>query len=80
LRNRENYDTLLVKGVLKMNVYVCFWNGKRVEVKSDTTYQAQKLAVAEFQKGAGRKVVKGYQVVVALAEKNGEQVVHIADF
>lgn len=59
-----------------MNGYKCFWNGKELDIYADTTYQAQQLATPEFQKIAGRKKVKEYQVTVMLCELNGEQYTH----
>ena len=57
-----------------MNGYVCFFKGKRIEVYADTSYQAQQKAAAIF------KAKKAYEVSVTLAELNGEQVTHRADF
>lgn len=57
-----------------MNGYVCFYKGKRTEVYADTTLQAQELAAKFF------KARKSYEVSTILAEKNGEQVTHIATF
>lgn len=62
-----------------MNGYVCFWNRQRVEVYADSSYEAQEKAVPLFQKNT-RKKVKGYDVAVVLAEKDGEQVVHNPTF
>lgn len=59
-----------------MNGYKCFWNRRTIEVQADTSYAAQQLAVAEFQKSAGRRKVKGHDVSVVLCEKSGEQVTH----
>ncbi len=56
-----------------MNGYVCFYRGKRIEVQATTSYAAQTQAAAIF------KAKKSYEVNVVLAEKNGEQVTHIAD-
>lgn len=64
----------------ELNGYVCLWNGKRVEVHAQTTYAAQQLALPQFQKMAGRKKVKGYDITVVLAEKGGKPVVHHATF
>lgn len=63
-----------------MNKYVVFWigSGKSVEVEAETSYQAEQKAKVEFEKAAGRKKVG--TLSVWLAEKSGEQVVHIADF
>ena len=62
-----------------MNGYVAMWQDKRTEVYADTLYAAQCKAVEVFQAGTRRKV-KGYDVRVILAEKDGQQVVHVADF
>jgi len=55
-----------------MNGYICMYRGKRIEVKSDTSYHAQLEAAKQF------KAKKSYEVVVMLAELNGKQVVHTA--
>jgi len=60
-----------------MNSYVCFWNGIRREVKADTSYDAQEAAVSVFKTVAGRKTVKRRDIVAVLAEKDGEEVIHI---
>lgn len=57
-----------------MNGYVCFYKGKKIEVYAETSYEAQQKAVAQF------KAKKSYDVTVMLAEKQGEQVIHAADF
>jgi len=54
------------------NGYVAFYKGKRMDVYANTSYEAQQKAAKAF----GAK--KSYEVTVALAEKNGEQVVHKA--
>ena len=61
-----------------MNTYGALWNGKELEIEAGTTYEAQKLAVVEFQKVAGRKTVKGYEITVALLRLNGADYVHKA--
>jgi hypothetical protein len=54
-----------------MNGYVCFWRGKRIEVRAATSYEAQRAAAAIF------KARKAYEVTVVLAEKDdGKPVVH----
>ncbi len=58
-----------------MNGYVAMWDNERIEVEAKTSYEAQKLATVAFQKGT-RKKVKGYDIIVVLCEKDGEQVVH----
>ena len=59
-----------------MNGYKCLWNGKEVDIYADTAYDAQGLAIAEFQKVAGRKKVHGYDISVFLCEVNSEQYTH----
>ena len=53
-----------------MHGYVAFYKGKRIEVRADTTFAAQKIAAKIF------KAKQTYQVTVMLAEKNGEPVIH----
>lgn len=53
-----------------MNGYVCFYNGKRVEVYADSSYAAQQKAATML------KAKRAYEVTVMLAEKDGEAVVH----
>lgn len=62
-----------------MNGYVAMWQGETADVYADTLYEAQQIATQIFQGGTRRKV-KGYDVSVYLAEKDGEQVVHVATF
>jgi hypothetical protein len=53
--------------------YVCFsHNGKEAEVYANSSYEAQRLAVAYFKPPKSKK----HLVHVMLAEKNGETVVH----
>ena len=49
-----------------MNGYICLWRGKRIEVLAESSYAAQQRAVSVFQPTAGRKKVKGSDVVVCL--------------
>ena len=58
------------------NGYKCFYNGKDIDIYADSMYGAQQLATVEFQKTAGRKKVKEYQVNVVLCELNGKQYAH----
>lgn len=53
--------------------YVAFYQGKRLEVYADTSFQAQQRAAAHWKV----KERKRYEVSVILAEKNGETVTHI---
>ena len=57
-----------------MNGYVAFYRHRRIEVMADTSHEAQQKAASEL------KAKKPYEVTVVLAEKNGEQVTHRADF
>ena len=59
-----------------MNGYKCFWNGKELDVYAQSQYGAQIHATGEFQKIAGRKKVKTYDIEVMLCEVNGEQYYH----
>lgn len=61
-----------------MNKYGAIWQDKELIIEADTTYQAQQLAVLEFQKVAGRRKVKGYEITIGLLELNGVEYVHIA--
>ena len=53
-----------------MNTYVAIYRNKRAEVQAETTYEAQKIAAAQF------KARKTYEVTVMLAEKDGQPVIH----
>ena len=62
--------------------YICTWRGKRLELWGDensSTYKIQQQATAEFQKTTRTKI-KSWEVDVHLAEKNGDPVIHTADF
>ena len=59
-----------------MNGYKCLWNNKELDIYADTPYEAALLAMPEFQKVAGRKKVKDYEINVVLCEVNGEQYYH----
>jgi hypothetical protein len=55
-----------------VNGYIAFYRGKQTEVYANTTLEAQTKAATFF------KAKKQYEVDVYLAEKDGEQVVHVA--
>jgi hypothetical protein len=55
-----------------MNGYIAWYKSKKIEVYADTTCEAQKIAAAQF------KAKKRWEVDVYLAEKDGEQVYHVA--
>lgn len=54
-----------------MNGYIAFYKDKQLEVRADTSYQAQKQAAKLF------KARKAYEVTVVLAESGNEQIVHL---
>ena len=53
-----------------MNGYIAFYKGKQLEVKANSSYEAQQKAAQMF------RARKSYEVTVILAEKNGQQVTH----
>jgi hypothetical protein len=55
-----------------MNGYVCFYNGKREEVKAETTLQAMKKVAAKLKVPTSKQ----HMISAVLAEVNDEQVVH----
>ncbi len=58
------------------NAYKCYWNGMEMEVYANSSYGAQICATGEFQKVAGRKKVKTYDITVVLCEVKGKQITH----
>ena len=63
--------------ILMNNAYKCFWNGMEMDIlDANSSYGAQQLATSEFQKVAGRKKVKGYDITVVLCEVKGTQITH----
>lgn len=59
-----------------MNGYVAFHKGRRTEVYADTSLAARDKAAAFFKVKSNR----AHEVSVVLAEKDGQQVTHVADF
>lgn len=59
-----------------MNGYVAFYNQRRTEVYADSLYEAKELAIAAFKPPKSKR----HMVTVVLAEKDGQPVVHAADF
>ena len=70
---KEHTVHSLNENVEGKNGYVCFYKGKRMEVHADTSYEAQKKAAALF------KAKKSHEVSVTLAQKDGEDVEHVAE-
>lgn len=63
-----------------MNGYLCFYSGKKIEVRAETSYAAQKEAARILRV----KPNKEYMITVVLCEKetpNGtEEIIHVPDF
>lgn len=59
-----------------MNGYVCFYNQKRIEVHSASTFAAQQEAARLLKVPAKKQ----YMISVTLAEKDGQPVTHTPDF
>jgi hypothetical protein len=57
-----------------MNGYKAFYNGKEMDITANSSYHAQKLAIAFFKPPKAKQ----HMVHVHLCEKAGEQVTHIA--
>lgn len=53
-----------------MNGYICFFNGRTVEVYAASSYEAQKKAAQELKV----KPNKQYMITVCLAEREGQSV------
>ena len=66
---------ILRLGNSQMNGYVCFYNGKRIEVRAETSYKAQLEAARVLKVPAKRQ----YQISVTFCERaDGSQVTHNA--
>lgn len=59
-----------------MNGYIFFYNDQRVEIDAETLYQAKLKALEHFRPPKS----KAHMVHGMIAEKNGEQITHIANF
>ncbi len=57
-----------------MNGYIAFYKGKKIEVRAETSYRAQREAAEQF------KARRASDVTVVLAEKDGKPVTHTPDF
>jgi len=67
-------NSIKVEIEVSRNGYVCFYKGKRFEVYAETSYDAQCKVAIEH------KIKDRHNITVVLAELNGKQVTHIADF
>lgn len=61
-----------------MNKYGAIWQGKELEINAGSSYEAQRLAVEQFQKIAGRRKVKGWEITLGLLELDGVEYIHTA--
>jgi hypothetical protein len=59
-----------------MNTYGAWFKGEVIEVEAETTFAAQTAAIGVFAKKFPRHKVKGYQITVLLAAKDGVPVIH----
>ena len=60
-----------------MHGYVVFYNGKRIEVHAETSYEAQKQAALLLKVPKSKQ----YMISVVLAERSdGSQATHHTDF
>jgi hypothetical protein len=59
-----------------MNGYIAFFNGKQIELCAQSQWAAVLLAREHFKPSK----TKQHMITVCLAEVNGKQVVHHADF
>ena len=57
-----------------MNTYICFYKGKKIEVKAESSLEAQTKAAKEF------KAKKRYEVTPMLVAIDDTQVVHNTGF
>jgi hypothetical protein len=62
-----------------MNTYLCFYKSSKVEVKADSSYDAQKIATAHFQM-TQRAKVKSYDVTVKPLLIAGKSVINSTIF
>ena len=60
----------------KLNGYVVFYNGKRLEIYAATSYAAHQEAAKQLKVSPKKE----HMISVCLCERAGEQVVHSADF
>ena len=58
----------------KANGYIAFYRGKQVEVRADTSLEAQRLAAHYW------RVKRSFDVTVVLAEIGSEPIIHTPDF
>lgn len=62
-------EPFYTKGGETMNKYLCFYNGRRLEVDANTSLEAQFIAAKKM------KARKAYQVAILLVEKSGQPIV-----
>lgn len=59
-----------------MNKYLCMYNRISIEIDAETSYEAQKISHEHFQKTNKPKIVKDYNIITILLEKDGQPIVH----
>ncbi len=72
---KKNYDGVINTPADGCNGYVAFYKDRQADVYANTLYEAKQRAVAYFKPGK-----KEHLVSVMIAEKDGQPVVHVADF
>ena len=66
-----------------MNTYKAFYPDRpSIDIKAETTYEAKKKAIVEFERILRRKIALGkrHLLTVHLCEADGKPVVHTPDF
>ena len=58
----------------KANGYIAFYRNKQIEVRADTSLEAQRLAAHYW------RVKRTFDVTVVLAEVGSEPIIHTPDF
>jgi len=58
-----------------MNKYICFYDGKQIEIEECSAYSAQLKAEKEFQKHT-RKKVRGYKIAIILVQVENREIIH----
>lgn len=70
---KAKINNLLIGRIKPMRGYICFYGSKRIEVRAQTTFEAQKIAALELHV----PLKKRYSITVVLAEdEQGKPVVH----
>ena len=73
VRSQQHLDRIQEKHK-KANGYIAFYRNKQVEVRADTSLEAQRLAAHYW------RVKRSFDVTVVLAEIGSEPIIHTPDF